>query len=310
MAEHSVEKRMTPWLDLVAELVRAPTSSFPVDAFLQQLYETFRTQTSWNWVDPDGSYGFRLWQPIPGWPTPDEMYFFAGPALGIHPLIRWYRTTGDLTPMSITRVPPPISTREGVNMVREHLTPVAMDQQLCVPYRASRTQQRTFILSKTGRDFSEADWVIARRIQPLLAVVARQHDVLAGQAPGGHERADAVRVAATFGLTARETAVLQLLTEGLTAGAIGSRLAISTRTVHTHVDHVYRKLGVHDRLMAVRVAQECGLQLPLVSREGTRNNVTAPGEDHARSVGSGDVVGQRVAAWRPGAGVVRASAPY
>ena len=79
------------------------------------------------------------------------------------PLIRWYRTTGDLTPMSITRVPSPISTREGVNMVREHLTPVALDQQLCVPYRASRTQQRTFILSKTGRDFSEDDLALTRR---------------------------------------------------------------------------------------------------------------------------------------------------
>lgn len=310
MAEHSVEERLTPWLDLVAELVRAPKSSFPVDAFLQQLYETFGTQTSWNWVDPDGSYGFRLWQPIAGWPTPDEMYFFAGPQLDMHPLIRWYRTTGDLTPMSLTRVPRPLSTREGVNMVREHLTPVELDQQLCIPYRASPSQQRTFILSKTRRDFSEADLALAQRIQPLLAVVARQHDVLAGHAPGGHDGADAARVAATFGLTARETAVLQLLTGGLTAGAIGSRLSISTRTVHTHIDHVYRKLGVHDRLMAVRVAQECGLRLPVANRDRTHNDVAAPAEDHARSVGSGDVVGQRVAAWRPGAGVIRASAPY
>lgn len=310
MAQHSVQKRFTPWLDLTAGLVRAPTSSFPVDTFLWQFYETFGTQTSWNWVDPDGSYGFRLWQPISGWPTPDEMYFFAGPALSIHPLIRWYSTTGDLTPMSITRVPSPISTREGINMVREHLTSVALDQQLCVPYRASRTRQRTFILSKTGRDFSEDDLALARRIQPLLAVIARQHDVLGGQAPGGQERADAARVAATFGLTARESAVLQLLTEGLTAGAIGSRLAISTRTVHTHLDHAYRKLGVHDRLMAVRVAQECGMRLPVANRDGPGNDVAAPTEDHAASVGSGDVVGQRVAAWRPGAGVIRASAPY
>jgi len=180
---------------------------------------------------------------------------------------------------------------------------VELDQQLCIPYRASPSQQRTFILSKTRRDFSEDDLALTRRIQPLLALVARQHDVL-------HERADAALVAATFGLTARETAVLQLLTEGLTAGAIGSRLAISTRTVQTHVDHVYRKLGVHDRLMAVRVALECGLQLPRARRDVTRDHVAAPAAGHALSVGSGDVVGQRIAAWTPGAGAIRASAPY
>jgi hypothetical protein len=80
-------------------------------------------------------------------------------------------------------------------------------------------------LSKTRRDFSEADVAVTRRIQPLLPVVARQHDVLPGQGPGGNGGADAARVVANFGLTARDTAVLQLLTEGLTAGATGSRLA-------------------------------------------------------------------------------------
>jgi DNA-binding CsgD family transcriptional regulator len=311
MAESSTEKRITPWMDLVAAVVHAPTSSFPVEAFLQQFHDTFETQTSWNWVDPDGSYGFRLWRPIPGWPTPDEMYFFAGSKLDAHPLIRWYRTTGDLTPMSISRVPRPLSTGEAVNLVREHLTAVALDQQLCIPYRASRSQQRTFVLAKTGGDFSDADLAVTRRIQPLLALVARQHDVLAGQA-GGHDQdaAAAARVMATFGLTARETAVLKLLTEGLTAGAIGTRLAISTRTVHVHLDHLYRKLGVHDRLMAVRVALECGLWLPLRGLGDRGENAAPSARDDARAHRPRDVVGQREAAWIPGAGVIRADASW
>jgi DNA-binding CsgD family transcriptional regulator len=304
---------VTPWLDLVAALLHAPSSTFPVDAFLEQLYETFGVQASWNWVDPDGSYGFRLWQPIPGWPTEEEMTFFTGPTLESHPLIRWYRETGDLTPMSLTRVPRPILTKESIALVREHLTPVELDQQLCIPYRASRSRQRNFLLSKTKRDFSDTDLVLARRIQPLVALVARQHDVLAEHASNDHALGGvgAARVAATFGLTARETAVLKLLAEGLTATAIGSRLAISTRTVHVHLEHVYRKLGVRDRLMAVRVAGECGLWTPLVKREeSVEAGAVVAGSAHLRSSVPRDVVGQRVAAWVPGTGVVRAGAPY
>jgi hypothetical protein len=67
-----------------------------------------------------------------------------------------------------------------------------------------------------------------------------------------------------------------------------------------------------DVLLAVIpvLAALCGLQLPRASRDGTRDHVAAPAADHARFVGSADVVGQRIAAWTPGAGAIRASAPY
>jgi DNA-binding NarL/FixJ family response regulator len=77
------------------------------------------------------------------------------------------------------------------------------------------------------------------------------------------------RDALTFGLTARELCVLGLLADGLTACAIARRLGISPRTVHAHLAHVYRKLGVSDRLGAVLVAQAAGLvrsDLPAVKR--------------------------------------------
>jgi DNA-binding NarL/FixJ family response regulator len=54
-------------------------------------------------------------------------------------------------------------------------------------------------------------------------------------------------------------AVLGLLADGLTARAIGHGLSMSERTVHKHLEHVYRKLGVKDRLNAVRVAGDAGL---------------------------------------------------
>jgi DNA-binding CsgD family transcriptional regulator len=61
------------------------------------------------------------------------------------------------------------------------------------------------------------------------------------------------------GLTGRELAVLCLLAEGFTAEAIGRRLACSPRTVSKHLEHNYRKLGVCDRLTAVRLGEAQGL---------------------------------------------------
>ena len=62
-----------------------------------------------------------------------------------------------------------------------------------------------------------------------------------------------------LGLTGRELAVLHLLVEGCTAVAMAHRLGISVRTVQKHLEHVYRKLGVADRLGAVLTAQRAGL---------------------------------------------------
>ncbi len=64
---------------------------------------------------------------------------------------------------------------------------------------------------------------------------------------------------ADFNITERERQVLELLARGLLATSIASRLSLSPRTVHKHLGNIYRKLGVHDRLVAVGVARANGL---------------------------------------------------
>ena len=56
------------------------------------------------------------------------------------------------------------------------------------------------------------------------------------------------------GLTAREAEVLELLTEGLSPGEIAGTLVISSKTVGTHLEHIFTKLGVHSQAEAVAVA--------------------------------------------------------
>jgi len=63
-------------------------------------------------------------------------------------------------------------------------------------------------------------------------------------------------------LTQREIGVFRLLTEGLSAPAIGKKLYISDRTVEWHIDKAMKKLGARNRIQAVVLAIRDGLIAP------------------------------------------------
>lgn len=54
-----------------------------------------------------------------------------------------------------------------------------------------------------------------------------------------------------FGLTTREAQVVLLGARGFTSAQVAAELFVSTRTVAKHLEHAYRKLGVHSRAEAV-----------------------------------------------------------
>ena len=60
-------------------------------------------------------------------------------------------------------------------------------------------------------------------------------------------------------MTRREHEVLRHLATSSTAARIGRQLRISERTVHKHLENLYAKLAVGDRLAAVLRAQDLGL---------------------------------------------------
>ena len=55
----------------------------------------------------------------------------------------------------------------------------------------------------------------------------------------------------TLRLTVKETEILTLISKGKTNREISEALSISSRTVKKHLEHIYRKLGVHTRGAAV-----------------------------------------------------------
>ena len=60
-------------------------------------------------------------------------------------------------------------------------------------------------------------------------------------------------------LSERELEVRQLLAEGLTNREIAEALSVTVGTAKTHVNHIYGKLDVHSRVLAVARARELGL---------------------------------------------------
>jgi two-component system nitrate/nitrite response regulator NarL len=60
-------------------------------------------------------------------------------------------------------------------------------------------------------------------------------------------------------LTPREREVLELAADGCSGPAIARELFVSSATVRTHFEHIYKKLAVSDRAAAVAKAIRLGI---------------------------------------------------
>ncbi|WP_336922681.1 response regulator transcription factor [Aquipuribacter sp. SD81] len=97
-------------------------------------------------------------------------------------------------------------------------------------------------------------------------VAAARHAVASPRSFSAEDLAGAMqrRLSTPVGpaLSPRETEVLHLLAEGLSAGQIGRRLFISESTTKTHIGKIYDKLGATNRAQAVMKAVRLGLVGP------------------------------------------------
>jgi DNA-binding CsgD family transcriptional regulator len=127
--------------------------------------------------------------------------------------------------------------------------------QMAIPVPVLRREQesRVWVLGRLDRDFTPNDRAVATALAPLLGAIARQ------------ELWRELRLAShawpISAFTDRESVVLHLLDDGLTPAGIAARLLVSPRTVHKHLEHIYRKLDAHDRASALTAARERRLLL-------------------------------------------------
>lgn len=125
----------------------------------------------------------------------------------------------------------------------------------------------------------------------LTLELARIHDT-----PGftqAHERANQIQAeldkisrdlkrSNDYGLTVRETQVLQLLAHGHTNETIGGILSISPETVRTHIRKAMERMGAKTRVQAVAVAASVDLFTVTAPDPATRTNTTQKLRDEMR----------------------------
>lgn len=128
--------------------------------------------------------------------------------------------------------------------------------QFAIPIYSPTTPTKfsAWVFGRSGRDFTAVHHQVAQLVHPVLTQVTRHHTAAlqAGAHPWDPMPA----------LTARERVILRLLAGGRTAAQISRGLDISPRTVHKHVEHIYRKLDAHGRREAVERAVALGMLRP------------------------------------------------
>ena len=252
------------WLELLGDVLQgqAGAREFPHTRVADLLLESFDAACcSRNVVDP-------TWvdHVVGGWPIG---YLPTTPPSGVlpdattHPLLRWYCVTGSSAPQILGRVPRAVAPPTMVAEWSVFARPFGITHQLALPLRVGAGIE-AYVVSRPDDDYDDADAQLATLVRPALAALVRQYRVLEDVPEWQYDCARGT------GLTDREFAVLKLLGAGFTAQAIARRLNTSPRTVHKHLEHLYRKLGVRDRLMAVQRARDAGLLATPPERDGRR----------------------------------------
>src|SRR6266508_3725126 len=176
-----------------------------------------------------------------------------------HPLVRHYQVAPDPMPRTVEDL-----HRDGrwpdeaaQHAVTEYLE---ADRHLAVQLPAPPGEGHVIVLGRAGRGFTDRDRHLAARWQPLLAAALnQQRQIDRWRAQASAAQGVPPEAVSRYRLTPREVAVLTLLGDALTATAIARRLTISPRTVHRHIDSIYRKLRTNDRLATVLRARDEGL---------------------------------------------------
>ena len=130
-------------------------------------------------------------------------------------------------------------------------------QELRIPHEAARTRVLIGLTLRAlgDEDAAELEFDAARWAFEQLEAAP---DVARTAALSRTKPRSATRNAATV-LTERELEVLRLISAGDTNRAIGSKLAISEKTVARHVSNIFTKLGVNTRAAATAYAYQHGL---------------------------------------------------
>jgi DNA-binding CsgD family transcriptional regulator len=242
------------WLAFVGDILQKPlgASRSHEEQLLELLDHSFNGAcTARNRVTPQWeNHILGLW---PRGYVPDQSP--GGYDFRQHPMLRWFAFTRQAGPQSYVRVPDALASRRFKQAWEELSKPWGITHQLSIPLQIGGGDFNTYVVHRPDRDYTEQELDLARVLQPILTGIALHFEI-------AHSNSGAMPDGSAQDLTSREMTILTLLREGLTAEAQARRLNISPRTAEKHLEHIYRKLDVGDRLMAVQRAYELGVLTP------------------------------------------------
>ena len=248
----------TQWLDLIGDLLSRPLTALPAERIAVQLAATFEAVgTSYELREPGRAPTLRLWpldEQFGGHRSEIERWA-PQRAANYHPVLRYYLATGDASAMQVSDVPARFADGRVVGAWHEVADSWGCGNQVALPLHLGPDSHRAFVLGRVD-PFTAAEMQAARRLQRLLVGLDRQVHALSAAARPAEVATEPLR------LTPREMAVLVLVADGLTSSAIARKLVIAERTVHKHLERIYPKLGVTDRLSALLTAQRIGVLGP------------------------------------------------
>lgn len=179
---------------------------------------------------------------VVGFPDADQMFRQHLPE---HPLLVYIGATGDASARRISDVASDRQVR-ALRLYSDFYRPAEIEYQLAVTVPAPQGGLIAIALNRRGRDFSDEERELLDLLGPHvgqsagIAALLSQPLTAALRDPAGQ-----------LLLTPHQSRILQLVADGYQDRAIARALGISIRTVHTHVQHIYRQLGVTSRTEAL-----------------------------------------------------------
>lgn len=209
--------------------------------------------TTYNELDLRTSKNVWEWEPTPS--DFAELTESFAIYMDENPCIAYYRRTGD---GRATKISDFLTQRElrKLGYYNEYLRKVGLEHRMSIVLPKPPHSVIALALGR-GKDFSERDRLVLDLLRPHLAQAydnaaalarIRQESVHSSQTKGVLLTRESFE---RLGLTNREAEILLGVAQGKTNKQIAASLYVSPFTVKTHLQHVYRKLGVESRTEAL-----------------------------------------------------------
>ena len=227
----------------LAELYRAEADDFPARVVGVVRAIAGADSYSYNHFGPCGPLGVHA-EPLDG-PTFPDAYTVFKQHVHQHPVLAHFRATGD---GAARRISDFLSDRQfrSLALYHEFYRHTAVNHQAVITMPLPGDGLIAVAVGRQGSDFSDGELDLLDLLRPHVAQAAAIADVLRVPPPGTLPGPDGTPL-----LTARQASIMRLVEAGQADRQIARSLGISTRTVHAHLQNIYRALGVSSRTEAL-----------------------------------------------------------